>query len=247
MSINALVQFLIMAREHENAKSLIADFEYLIGQYKFEFYGVLRQPRSHQDPMSLVLAGRWPSAWPEIYMNKKYVLVDPTVRYLIRAQSGFRWRTAMKAYAKDPQARRMEQMLREGAQFGLKDGYIFPVHGRQGLLGNLTLGGEPVDLSAAEISLFDQVAKLLFTELLRFLEKEREDGLMAEPEQVNFTRRELEVLHYLADGQTSQEISKILNLSSHTVDWYMNGIQQKLGARNRQHAVALAFRQGLIS
>jgi LuxR family transcriptional regulator, quorum-sensing system regulator SdiA len=57
----------------------------------------------------------------------------------------------------------------------------------------------------------------------------------------------LEILHFLTDGLTSNEIGKVLNLSNHTVDWYMNGLQEKLQARNRQHAVALAFRQGLVS
>jgi LuxR family transcriptional regulator len=46
---------------------------------------------------------------------------------------------------------------------------------------------------------------------------------------------------------TSPEMGKELSISSHTVDWYINGIQRKLHARNRQHAIALAFRYGLIS
>jgi LuxR family transcriptional regulator, quorum-sensing system regulator SdiA len=247
MNINAIVQFLITAREHESAKGLLGDFEHLLNQYHFEYYGVLRQPRSHEDPMSLVLAGRWPQGWPEIYVSKKYVLMDPTIRYLSQAQGGFRWRTTLKSFKNDPQYRRMEQMFRDSAKFGLKDGYVFPVHGRQGLLGNMTIGGEVVDLSPVEISLFEQVARLMFFELVRFSAKSDEGSLHEEQEAVRFTRRELEVLHFLADGRTSQEIGKILRLSSHTVDWYMNSIQEKLQARNRQHAVALAFRQGLIS
>jgi LuxR family transcriptional regulator len=61
------------------------------------------------------------------------------------------------------------------------------------------------------------------------------------------TRREMEILNYLADGLTSMEISKLLAISNHTIDWYINGIQDKLNAKNRQHIVALAFRYGLIS
>jgi LuxR family transcriptional regulator len=57
----------------------------------------------------------------------------------------------------------------------------------------------------------------------------------------------MEILHYLAEGMTSMEISKHLKISNHTVDWYMNGLQDKLRAKNRQQAVALAFRYGLIT
>jgi LuxR family transcriptional regulator, quorum-sensing system regulator SdiA len=64
---------------------------------------------------------------------------------------------------------------------------------------------------------------------------------------IKLTHREMESLHYLADGMTSPEIAAVLEISNHTVDWYMNGIQQKLKAKNRHHAVALAFRLGLVS
>jgi len=248
MSINAIVQFLVMGREHESPKTLIADFEHLLKQYRFEYYGVLIQPRPHQDPMTLVLAGKWPQKWPETYIANRFVLIDPTIRYLGRATGAFRWKDARKAFKSDPQKRRMDQMFKEAAKFGLEDGYIFPVHGRQGLLGNMTLGGLPVDLTPVEISLFEQVAKLMFMELLRFrTEAETGDDEPAAQQEIKLTRRELEVLHFLAEGMTSQEIGKVLNLSSHTVDWYMNGIQEKLEAKNRQHVVALAFRQGLVS
>lgn len=243
MSINAIVQFLVMGREHGGPKTLIADFEHLLRQYPFEFYGVLKQPRPHEDPMGLVLAGKW----PETYIANRYVLVDPTVRYLGRATGGFRWKEARRALRSDPQRRRMEQMLKEAAKFGLEDGYIFPIHGRQGLLGNMTLGGAPIDLTPVEVSLFEQVAKLMYFELLHFKTRSTDEPAPAAAEDIKLTRRELEVLHFLAEGLTSQEIGRILKLSNHTVDWYMNGIQEKLEARNRQHVVALAFRQGLIS
>ncbi|HWU63396.1 MAG TPA: LuxR family transcriptional regulator [Ensifer sp.] len=248
MSINAIVQFLVMGREHENPKTLIADFEHLLKQYRFEYYGVLIQPRPHQDPMTLVLAGKWPPRWPETYIANRFVLVDPTIRYLGRATGGFRWKDARKALKSDPQKRRMDQMFKEAAKYGLEDGYIFPVHGRQGLLGNMTLGGVSVDLTPVELSLFEQVAKLMFTELSRF--RAKAEGTEPEatlPAEIKLTRRELEVLNFLAEGMTSQEIGKVLKLSSHTVDWYMNGIQEKLDAKNRQHVVALAFRHGLVS
>jgi LuxR family transcriptional regulator, quorum-sensing system regulator SdiA len=247
MSINAIVQFLVMGREHGSPKTLIADFEHLLRQYPFAYYGILKQPRPHQDPMGLVLAGKWPDKWPETYIANRYVLVDPTIRYLGRATGAFRWKDARKALKSDPQRRRMEQVLKEAAKFGLEDGYMFPVHGRQGLLGNMTLGGVPVDLTPVEMSLFEQVAKLMFFELSRFQARSSGELETAPANEVKLTRREMEVLHFLADGLTSHEIGKILKLSSHTVDWYMNGIQEKLEARNRQHVVALAFRMGFIS
>ncbi len=57
----------------------------------------------------------------------------------------------------------------------------------------------------------------------------------------------MEVLALLAEGMTSNEIAKDLQISNHTVDWYINVIQEKFNAKNRQHVVAIAFRLGLVS
>jgi len=61
------------------------------------------------------------------------------------------------------------------------------------------------------------------------------------------TRREIDVISHLAEGLTSPEIAKVLQISSHTVDWYIHGLQEKMRAKNRQHVVALALRQGLVT
>lgn len=246
LSINQLIQFLVVADECRTAEEVLTELETLLRHYRFDYYGIIRQPKPNENPMGLVLTGRWPEGWPETYIAKKFVLIDPTIRYLGQAQKGFRWNETITAFKSDPHRKRMERMMMESLRFGLQDGYIFPVHGRNGLLGNMSLGGRPVDLSPVEMTLFDAVAKKAFW---RLLELRRETGALEEATQVDtrMTRREMEVLNYLADGMTSNDISKILRISNHTVDWYMNGIQDKLKAKNRQHVVALAFRMGLIT
>jgi DNA-binding NarL/FixJ family response regulator len=59
-------------------------------------------------------------------------------------------------------------------------------------------------------------------------------------------RRSLEILRLLADGADTHEISESLRFSPRTIKECIYGIERKLGARNRTHAVAEGFRQGLI-
>ena len=246
MKINMLVQFMALLDAMRSREEVVAEFERLLRIYEFDFYGVIRQPKPHEDQMSLVLAGRWPKSWPETYIRKKYIVADPTIRYLGHAQSGFRWRDTIAAFRANPQRKRMERMMIDARNHGLEDGYIFPVHGRRGLLGSLTLGGRAVELQPVEMGLFDSIAKKLFWKLLHLIQPEKAAEFTADAA-IPLTRREMEALSYLADGMTSNEIARILSISAHTVDWYMNGIQEKLNARNRHHAVALSFRLGLIS
>ena len=141
MKINMLVQFMALLDAMRSREEVVAEFERLLRIYEFDFYGVIRQPKPHEDQMSLVLAGRWPKSWPETYIRKKYIVADPTIRYLGHAQSGFRWRDTIAAFRANPQRKRMERMMIDARNHGLEDGYIFPVHGRRGLLGSRTLGG----------------------------------------------------------------------------------------------------------
>ncbi|WP_275786147.1 LuxR family transcriptional regulator [Pararhizobium gei] len=246
MKITLLVQFLALIDELRGRDEIVQEFERLLDRYGFEYYGVFQQLKPSVDPLSLLLAGRWPELWPHIYIRKKYVVIDPTIRYLGHARHGFRWRETMVAFRSDPHRKRMERMIVEARSHGLHDGYILPVHGRRGLLGNLTIGGKPVDLSPVEISLFDAVAKKLFWRLLELVNPAVLAELASSVD-VQMTHREMEALNYLAQGMTSAEIGRVLKISNHTVDWYMNGIQDKLKAKNRQHIVALSFRLGLIS
>lgn len=245
VNIHSLMQLLVVVEECNQPKNVVTELESVLRSYKFDFYGLLRHPRPAVDIVSVMLAGRWPDKWPLTYVARKYVLVDPTMRYLGQAQRPFRWRDAMAALKGDPLRRRMEQMMADARANGLVDGYIFPIFGRSGLLGTMTIGGNSVDLSPAELSLFDAVAKKVFWRLLELRDEARplEEAPAIE---AKLTRREIEVLNHLAEGMTSMDISRTLKISNHTVDWYMNSIQDKLNARNRQHIVAIAFRNGLV-
>jgi DNA-binding CsgD family transcriptional regulator len=55
------------------------------------------------------------------------------------------------------------------------------------------------------------------------------------------TRREAEILGWIADGKTTREIATILVVSPHTVRKHIEHILEKLDVRTRSAAVARAF------
>ncbi|HEX7662551.1 MAG TPA: response regulator transcription factor [Pseudonocardiaceae bacterium] len=60
------------------------------------------------------------------------------------------------------------------------------------------------------------------------------------------SRREHEVLRLIANGLENQEIGKQLYISVETVRTHVKGILRKLSARDRAHAVAVAYRLGVL-
>ena len=59
-------------------------------------------------------------------------------------------------------------------------------------------------------------------------------------------KRSLEVLHLLADGAATKEISERMGYSERTIKGIIRDIHQGLGARTRAQAVATALRERLI-
>jgi DNA-binding CsgD family transcriptional regulator len=61
------------------------------------------------------------------------------------------------------------------------------------------------------------------------------------------TRREVECLHLLAEGEQLKRIAHLLGLTTRTVEHYVGDARRKLGARTTTQAVAIAIAQGLFA
>ncbi len=64
--------------------------------------------------------------------------------------------------------------------------------------------------------------------------------------EADLTKRELEVLHLLAEGMQPKEMARELVISPKTVASHMQRIIGKLGVHSRAEAVAVAYREGLV-
>ena len=60
------------------------------------------------------------------------------------------------------------------------------------------------------------------------------------------TDRELRVLEFIARGLTAQDIGMKLNIGARTVKYHVDSARTKMGALNREEAVALVAKAGLI-
>src|SRR5919205_1513002 len=60
----------------------------------------------------------------------------------------------------------------------------------------------------------------------------------------NLTARELKVLRLIYDGYRNKQIAERLAIAVKTVDFHIKNIVDKLGARDRVHAVTIALRRG---
>ncbi|TPK75366.1 helix-turn-helix transcriptional regulator [Mesorhizobium sp. B2-3-3] len=118
-------------------------------------------------------------------------------------------------------------------------GIAFPVHADRGQCGLVVFLGSQITLPQDALYEIHARCFSLFAAVARI--RPGDTGRMRA-----ISKRELECLKLTANGNTSEEIARLLKLSVHTANQYLTQSAQKLNAVNRNQAVAKALRLGLI-
>ncbi|MDQ4428376.1 MAG: transcriptional regulator SdiA [Yokenella regensburgei] len=74
----------------------------------------------------------------------------------------------------------------------------------------------------------------------------RLDDDMVTPPEMRFSKRELEILKWTAEGKTSAEIAMILSISENTVNFHQKNMQKKFNAPNKTQIACYAAATGII-
>jgi LuxR family quorum-sensing transcriptional regulator LasR len=178
-------------------------------------------------------------AWRRHYDEHDLIEVDPTFAHARTSLSPLVWSDAMfgtvdeRAYQRQAQAH------------GLLSGATFPVHGRNGDVARLNLS-----LARADAPARSHVrAMLMWGALLATMTHEatgrvvRRRSLGALPA---LTRRETEVLDWIAAGKSNWEISRLVDISEHGVSHHVRNILLKFEVGCRHQAVAKAVAFGML-
>jgi two-component system response regulator DegU len=72
-------------------------------------------------------------------------------------------------------------------------------------------------------------------------------GLVKEKVAAPLTDREIQILRYIANGNSNKQVAHVLGISEQTIKNHISAILRKLNASDRAHAVALAIRNHWVS
>jgi two-component system response regulator NreC len=98
-------------------------------------------------------------------------------------------------------------------------------------------------VAAGEVYLYPSLAKLLVRD---YISGGRETTDTEPLILSDLTEREQEVLAYLAEGASNQEIAEVLNISPKTVARHRENLMRKLNLHSRTELVKYAIRKGII-
>ena len=117
-------------------------------------------------------------------------------------------------------------------------GLQVPVFGHAGLIGAVSLGGRAIDGSA------DTRLALTLVATAAFHAARRLTSPVAPADVPRLTRRESEVIRWIASGRRQADVAALLGLSERTVENHLRRIRHRLGAASTAQAVHLLMRAG---
>lgn len=212
----------------------------LCRQLGFESFIFCAQfPASLIRPQFVVISS-YPQEWRQLYDIKGYVQIDPTVAHCRHRTTPLVWSDIQAGNPK------IIDFMMAARDFGLVNGVSFPAHGDRGEPAMLSLASH-APRNSEEIFVEALPVAYLMTGYMHEAVLRVFDDPKLQHAHIQLTEREKECLLWTAEGKTSWEMSKILNISERTVIFHLKNCSDKLATCNRQQAVARAVSQGLIS
>lgn len=127
----------------------------------------------------------------------------------------------------------LNQIIRSGAK-----GFVLKNTDKEELLDAVKT------VSSGENFFSKDISKLIIENYIRSAkETDKNEGY----KEVPLTKREIEILKYIAEGNSNQEIANKLYISYNTVDTHRKNIMHKLSIKNTAGLVRYAIEKGLIA
>lgn len=216
------------------------------GHFGFEYFIFADiYATSFSEPTVIIVNG-YPLPWRENYVNKRYINIDPVVKHCCMFSTPILWSDIVKNVAKSSPE---YLLMQEAAECGLRRGVSFAIHAPQTSVGifSVATANDTEDTTRQILAVLPEgqlfgayVHEAVFRLYLSDCNKEMNT------DEIYLSKRERECLLWIADGKTSAETAKILNIAEATVTFHLQNVTKKLGASNRVQAVVKAISSGLI-
>ncbi|MBM3607813.1 MAG: LuxR family transcriptional regulator [Alphaproteobacteria bacterium] len=197
-------------------------------------------PARHADPAALascVFFSELPKEWSKYYFARNYSLYDPTVHKFLASSNAFDWREVEREwYVAECSGR----VMNEARDAGLKSGFTVPLIPLDNRKAAISFAGDQIDDSIESRAILSLIANYALAKDLKFQLSPHP------PIQPKVSKREQDILNWVAEGKTDWEIATILGISVHTVDKFVRQLKKKFNCVNRTQTIVIAMKNGLL-
>ncbi len=182
------------------------------------------------------LFSTYPENWVKRYESENYYAVDPVLLLCQRAGRGVEWTRDLFTGAGN--------LWAEANAAGLNSGFSCSAMAPNRAIGILSIASS-LHSQTQHLRVQLEVKLHFLAELsLRVLERLNDSSMAVLSN--DFSQRELEILKWTAEGKTSAEISLILAISEHTVNFHQKNMQKRFNVSNKTQIACYAAAIGLI-
>lgn len=195
---------------------------------------------SREDPGKIDMDMRgFPQDFYEIYEREGLAKFDPFPSHVARHLKPLR----LSQIAEETKLSREQQDYIERARkAGMTDGLLIPTFGVHNNVGIFLLGqvADLAVLNYADVDALQMIVQVAHTHLDRL-------ALDAADTRPRLAPREVEILHWIAQGKTNTEIATIVGIGTPTVATYIKRLFNKLDVTDRAAAAVKGIKYGIIS
>ena len=209
-------------------------------------YGASATPKPDNKGKTYVYTTN-PLEWVRHYERMGYIEVDPRIILTCKSAIPLIW-DQKKLRGHDDTS---DAFLDDALRFGIASGVSFMFHGPHNSHVIVTLDSaikenddirlQSITRNLPDILMFGHYFHEIFMRSLTRL------GADPKARGAPLSKRERECLAFAAHGMTTGDIAIKLEIKSRTVQFHFDSIRTKLGAANRQEAIALAVQSGVVS
>lgn len=237
----------------DEGRDLVPALRQVVAKLGFEsfMYGLSTTTLPRRDALIYFFA-TLPREWSLLYERQNYIEVDPRVTLAMRHSAPVPWDRDIAMATSLPQHHsRVGRFLADAARYGIRSGVVWGLRNphNHGVLVALN-SSEPIFGAAQRRSLARNIGDILtfgayFHEF--FMRNFVDRGMPSRLRGAALTEREIEILGLVARGLTADDIALKLDVVARTVRFHVDSARTKMGALNREEAIALVAKAGLIS
>jgi len=218
------------------SKQVIQFIEQQAKKLGFEFFALfIKHPVPFTRPKTFYYCNL-PKKWLEFYFKENFISIDPVLRNCHLPGSLWVW--------DDSAAGDGASVLAAAKKHGIYGGLSRSVIAQNRAMGILSFAHseslERIQLTPELDLKLQYLAEISLAALIRL------DDISMVSVNLELSEREREILKWTAEGKTSAEISVILSISQHTVNFHQKNMQKRLNASNKTQIASYAAAIGLI-
>lgn len=181
----------------------------------------------------------YPDEWTNYYSQSNFMDHDPVVKQLFKSDGPFAWQSILE---KQKLTKLQHKIMHEAEDVGIFNGVGVSVHEGMDVSGF----GITSSYKRAEPDK-DMLAKLNFLAFQFHEVYSKLNYLPPTEAPCQLSPREIEILHWMSEGKSDQDIADILYIQHATVRYHIKNIFIKIRANNRTMAVVKAIKMRLIT